>query len=529
MNKLQDYESKLLGAGRSGRVFLVNHQETLIARKIFYSDTIASLIHYFFFGSPNPYVWNEDAIKCAFYRRQILSALIQYWYNGNLRVAEAKITSWNQEFKAYQMDTEFIEGRHVALQQPCNQDRIRELPALIHGVMRPLQKKLIEAGFDGLVWQVGKGTPTALNNFLLASDSSKPVFVWIDLESGVPALFPMNPLALFSFYIPTSIKYGRALFDDVDNIKLKQYVNKYSFQLEENLGSKQYYEILNKIDQLHYHQEKWKNLRRIDCSIQYQLKKGLINEQEARWFLAHPLFWYRKEVSSLLGKMLRKLFIQLPIAIINKIIKIDYIQFLQRFRKFIFFQRYRLQLARNHIATRIQYWQDRKQLNEEEAEILRQSLKREESSAYLNDFAVHIGIKLFIKTLEYLLVPILYVVGLIDEFVFITWLIIGGPVYRQTYTIFRIIQAIINKQEIPWVAFLVGFLPTIGTLAYPCQIVYSSSGKNRKIAQFIIYDFFTMIGAKIPAWGGEDTQTEHFFNRIGAAIARIRVQKNLTP
>jgi hypothetical protein len=39
---------------------------------------------------------------------------------------------------------------------------------------------------------------------------------------------------------------------------------------------------------------------------------------------------------------------------------------------------------------------------------------------------------------------------------------------------------------------------------------------------FIIHDFFTKIGEKIPAWGGEDTQTEHFFNCIGAVIARNR-------
>lgn len=520
----QQSPNNLLGAGRSGQVFLVKNQEEQIARKIFYSDTIASIIHYFFFGAPNPYVWNEDAIKCAFYRRRIMSALVKFWFNDKLKVAEAKSTDWNQEFKAYQMDTEFIEGRHVALRQPCNQDRIRELPALIYGVMKPLQKKLIEAGFDGLVWQAGKGTPTALNNFLLASDSGQAIFVWIDLESGVPALFPLNPLALLSFYIPTSLKYRRALFDDVDTIKLKQYVNNNNYlHLQDNLGSKQYYEILDDIDQLHYHQEKWKTLRRIDCSIQYQLKKGFINEHQARWFLNHPFLWYQRELSRLLRKTLKKILIELPIAIVQKIITTNYLQFFQRFWKFISSQRYRLQMARNYIATRITYWQDRKQLTLEETEMLLQSLKREESSAYLNDFSVHVGIKVFIKTSEYILVPLLYMVGLIDEFIFITWLIIGGPIYRQVYTIFRMIQAVVNKQEIPWVAFLVGLLPTVGTLAYPCQIIYSSSGKNKKIAQFIIYDFFTRIGEKIPAWGGEDTQTEHFFNRIGARIARIRV------
>jgi hypothetical protein len=62
MAKLQhNYPGKLLGAGRSGQVFLVTTQEGLIAKKIFYTDKIAGIIHYFFFGSPNPYIWNEEA------------------------------------------------------------------------------------------------------------------------------------------------------------------------------------------------------------------------------------------------------------------------------------------------------------------------------------------------------------------------------------------------------------------------------------------------------------------------------------
>jgi len=43
--------------------------------------------------------------------------------------------------------------------------------------MKPLQKRLIESGFDGLVWQAGKGNPVALNNFLL---DNKRNWVWID-------------------------------------------------------------------------------------------------------------------------------------------------------------------------------------------------------------------------------------------------------------------------------------------------------------------------------------------------------------
>lgn len=106
--------------------------------------------------------------------------------------------------------------------------------------------------------------------------------------------------------------------------------------------------------------------------------------------------------------------------------------------------------------------------------------------------------------------PLLYIVGLIDEFIFITWLLVGGSVYRTIYTSWRSLQAAISQQEIPWIALLVELIPTAGILAYPCQIIWSAKGKKQKIARFIVYDFFTRIGAKIPAWGGEDTNTEHF-------------------
>lgn len=47
-------------------------------------------------------------------------------------------------------------------------------------------------------------------------------------------------------------------------------------------------------------------------------------------------------------------------------------------------------------------------------------------------------------------------------------------------------------------------LPTIGTIAYPVQIIYSATGKQSRVAQLIVYDVFTHIGSKIPAWGGTE-------------------------
>jgi hypothetical protein len=153
---------------------------------------------------------------------------------------------------------------------------------------------------------------------------------------------------------------------------------------------------------------------------------------------------------------------------------------------------------------------------------LLQHLERESSSDYLNDFGVHLGIKMFFMVIELVFVPLLYLVSFIDEFIVVTWLIAGGPIYRTVYTLWRMLQNASNRKEIPWIAFLVGFIPTFGVLAYPCQIIFSAQGKKKKIAKFIVYDFFSKIGAKIPIWGGEDTQTEHFFNRFADKLVYRR-------
>lgn len=512
---------KLLGSGRSGKVFLVEDNHNFcIARKIFFEDKIANLIHYFFFGAPNPYVWNEDALKCAYYRRKILSVLVQLWFGNQLRIAEAINTGWNKEFKAYQLDTEFIQGRHVALHQPFSQERDAELYALVHRIMKPLQKQLANAGFDGLVWQAGKGSPSALNNFLLESCSGDYVFVWIDLESGVPALFPLNPLALFLFYLPKSIEHQRPLFDDVDIVRLKRYVDAYKVSLEENFGSQQYLQLLEHIYQLEHHQRSWKAIRRVDRSIQYQFKKGNISEQQANWYSNHPVIWYGRELGRVLWQCLINLTINLPLTIFNKLKKIQYKKLVNQFFKFILSQQFRFSLARKYVTERVNKWRHRKQLTNEEADSLLSYLTNENTSDYLNDFGVHIGIKTFVKGFEYLLVPLLYTIGLIDEIIFAIWLLLGGPIYRSIYTSFRMVQTATRGQEVPWIAFLVGLFPTIGSLAYPCQLIYSATGKQKKVAQFIVYDFFTRLGAKVPGWGGEDTLTEHFFNHCADIINR---------
>jgi hypothetical protein len=88
-------------------------------------------------------------------RRRILARLVAWWLPDKARVAEVLLVGWNQEHRANELVTELIEGRGVSLHHPFSADREWEYRDLLDNVMTPLQRKLDEAGFDGLLWQAG--------------------------------------------------------------------------------------------------------------------------------------------------------------------------------------------------------------------------------------------------------------------------------------------------------------------------------------------------------------------------------------
>ncbi|MGL5192114.1 MAG: hypothetical protein ACRC8Y_00730 [Chroococcales cyanobacterium] len=522
INSQANSNMELLGAGRSGEVFLLKTPEGKIARKIFYGDKITDLIHYFFFGAPNPYMWNEDALNCAYYRRRILENLVQFWFGSHLTVANATDRGWNEESKSYQLDTEFSPGEAVSLHHPFNHDKDWQVEVLVNRVMQPLQKWLIKSGFDGLVWQAGKGNPVALNNFLLTKDDRDNYqFVWIDLESGVPALIPLNFLTLFTFYLPKCFHHKRPLFDDVDMDRLNAYVETNRVGLEDTLGVKTYQEMVSDIEHIGYHQRNWKEMPRFQGSIYYQLKKGKITENEANRYLQNPLRWYLRELIRLGRKLPYKLLVRLPVKLFNFFTSIPYFGFIRGLFKVLFFRRYRFKVATDYVNRRLQRWTDRNQLTDEESDYFFHHLHNDHSSEYLGDFGVHLGMKVFVKIFEYIISPLLYAAGLIDEATLVLLLIFGGPVSRTLYTVLRMFQAAGEGKELPWVAFLMGLIPSFfGNIAYPCQMIYSASGPRGKLARFIVYDTFSRVGDKFPIWGGEDTLTEHYFNHGADRLVR---------
>ena len=84
-------ELRELGRGRSGVVYVSHESEGVpVARKVFGSHGLTKLVQCVFLGAPNPYVWNEDAIRCAHLRREILADLVERWFGDEIGRASCR-------------------------------------------------------------------------------------------------------------------------------------------------------------------------------------------------------------------------------------------------------------------------------------------------------------------------------------------------------------------------------------------------------------------------------------------------------
>ena len=521
---------KMLGRGRSGIVYRRrDDQGRDIALKVFDGEPIANAVNYVLTGAPNPYIWCEHAIQSACLRRQILTDLVRWWFPKTLRVAPAWGWGWNKDHRAYELQAELISGHHAALDQPFVDSGTDQAFELSHQVMKPLQQHLAESGFDGLVWQAGRGNPVALNNFLAEVDmntteaaaTSPSRWVWIDLESGVPAVFGLNLIELFCFYLPKSRHHGHLLFDDVDVVKLRRYLDSNATALGDRLGLSQLRVLMNQVDALAQCQGRWKSLHRVERSITYRLKRGHITQDQFDWYINHPTLWYSREAAGGIWRGIKKLS-RLLLTSIRWFAVAPYRHYMRNTIAFLSSQRFRAAFARKLVGRRIDRWQDRGQLNHQDADLLRTHLQSEEASEYISDFVIHLATKPAVKLTSYVLMPLLIVSGWLAPLWFFVVAIGLGAVARTLYTGGRCIQATCQGRERPWIALLTGLLPAIGNLAYPLQIIYCGTGRDRQLAQFILYDTFARTGEKLPIWGGQDTLTEHFLNRIPNLIVDQR-------
>jgi hypothetical protein len=503
-----------LGRGRSGVVYVSHESEGFpVARKVFGSEGLTKLVQCVFLGAPNPYVWNEDAIRCAHLRREILAELVEDWFEDKLYVARSRGWAWNPGARAFELRAQLVDGRPPDLRHPLRAADYDQALALSTAILPKLQRLLIESGFDGMVWQAGKGNPVALNNFLLEEgDGSSPSrWAWIDLESGVPALAAFSPLALFGFYVPRSFRFGRPLFDDVDVERLRAYVT---------AGDRRR-EFLDKIEELDFRQTRWKTQSRVTRSIDYRLARGDLTEEQATWYRDRPLRWYARETAGITRRLPGGLARGLNRAF-RRVAAWPWRTLPPAIARFLSSQKYRAKLARDYTEQRIDAWVDRRQMSREDASFFRSHLDKEESATFATDFCVHLAIKPFVKGFEYWICPLLYALGVLSEGWLALTMLTAGPIARSLYTGGRIFQNSLRGKERPWTALMVGMLPVAGNFAFPIQFLRSSQVEEDDLARFLLYDGFAQIGARVPIWGGEDTLTEHRLNRLADHIVRPR-------
>ncbi len=519
-----------LGQGRAAEVFLARDSRgRAVARKVFGGDLASKLVLYLLTGAGNAYAWCEAAIRSAFARRRILAHLVRFWFGDRLRLPRTGGWRWNSDHKAFELECELIEGSHAPLPGPAGSgsrepglDPVREL---VRDVMRPLQRHLEAAGFDGLLWQAGRGNPVAASNFMLERPVTPAVatgprrWVWIDLESGVPALFALNPLATARYYLPKSLHHRGWLFDDVDVPKLRRYLWHSRQDLESALGDEALHDILHQVDELEHWQRHWKTMPRHRRSISQQLARERITAHQAEHYRRHPVRWQARLAATALARCAKRL----PALVrrqLARLRRLDLIRLAARCFRFSTSQHYRERLARAFVAARVRHWTQRGFLGSHEVARLRRQLRRDETSAYLTDFVVHLMIKAPIKGAQWLLIPPAVALGWLSLGSAAFLLVAGGFIGRTLYTCLRVIQAFVRRQRRPWVALGSGLLPVVGNAAYPVQLLYGSTERGGELARFILYDTLAAAGRSVPIWGGADSLIEHWCARLGDVAIR---------
>ncbi len=514
----------MLGKGRAAVVYRSKSRVGRpTARKIFVGSLLAKLVNLVLLGADNPYTWNRAAVREAVCRRRILAHLALWWLPEDVRVAEVLEVAWNGEHQVNEMTMELIDGRGACLHHPFSAEREWEYRDLVDNVMTPLQRHLIEAGFDGLVWQAGLGNPVAASNFLLSDQANgERMWVWVDLESGVPAAVPLSPVALFRFYLPHALRYGRPVFDDVNLGRLQGYIEKHKAVLVDELGAAAFDDLQRELAKLSKIKGGWRAMGRLERSIQARLCRGAITSEQAAWYRRHPVRWYGREILHGISALASRGFKLLAAWFAPALLRL----LATNTRMFLMSAAFRTEFARRYVGSRIEKWRGRGQLGDSEAKYLKGELYGDESSLYIADIGIHIAIKPVVKAVTWLLLPALYGAGVINEVFLVTGVVVSGAIGRTLYTVPRTIAALARGAPAPWVALIVGLLPVVGNLAFPLQLLYAGSVRGGSIAKFLVYDILALIGSGVPIWGCQDSLLEHWSNHLGDLFVRTRLPLN---
>lgn len=515
-----------IGRGRSGIVYRTTGTSGTVAVKVLRPDRLMQFVLTAMTGAPNPYRWHSGAASAAVLRRRVLRTLVAYWFGDRLRVPSSHGPRWNADERAFEFEAEFIQGGHLPLLRGDADERDR-MDSLVNDTMRPLQQHLLEAGCVGLVWQAGLGNPVAGGNFMVERRASGAAgWVWIDLESGIPPVLPLNPLALLRFYLPEMLRRRRLLFDDIDVPVLRRYIAGRRDALADAVGSQVLERLELDVGELERAQQRWKSMTRRDRSLGHAKALGWIDERQADYYERRPIRWMGRQTIwavQATGRLLQNA----ASAVRAWISRAGWRAYLRAGWRFVSSASYRSRASRRYIHQRLFSWHARQFLDNPELRTLRRGLRNENAARDISDFGVHLAIKPPVSAIQYWVLPALFLVGLIDALTLAVGVTFAESACRTIYTSGRVLDCLRRGTSAPWTALAVGVIPLGGIAAFPLQLARSAGAGDQGLARFIVCDTFASIGRAIPVWGGRDSLVEHAFNRVGRLLVAGRVAASL--
>ncbi len=307
-----------IGRGRGAVARLVKIQDSsgktsLGVEKIFRAGRLTRLIYWLLFQSPFPYRSSLDAIRACYYRRRVAASLIRF-AGIDIGVAAPYYTRWSEDDSSFVLGAEFIDGQGLAVDNLdprmlrrlfynhilCPIARVlgRALPreaspdseaGVLTSRMKDLEVLFRRSGLVGSGWQVCPQTLVATSNFV----KTRSQYVLVDLESGIPAL-------LAPYYLFYSIFHRRfPLFDDVDENRLRAFLDSNQSGLQVALGAAGYGELKQDAESLISHSQRWKTgevalFRNGPRLLSYRSRRA-IKEARVAW-------WMRRRILDETGK-----------------------------------------------------------------------------------------------------------------------------------------------------------------------------------------------------------------------------------
>lgn len=232
---------RTLGKGRAATAELVeatweDGRSGRLVEKVFAPGLLTRCIYRLAFAAPFAYQSNRHAILACFYRRSVVSRMLEASALCDEReslvdVALPEYVRYDRKRDAYVLAASFVEGRGPipACVHSNPMAAENEMSGLV-AEMKRVERQLIEFGLVGSGWQVAPGAMVSTANLLLSDRSGLRVvhpdepenvsarslrYTIIDLESGIPAV-------LLWRYVWQSWRRGAVFpFDDLDSRKLR--------------------------------------------------------------------------------------------------------------------------------------------------------------------------------------------------------------------------------------------------------------------------------------------------------------------